>query len=147
MPQKGGGGQTPPNDAESEDVLINTDRGGPGKGQMDRAGKEDEFEFVYGDIVWDREPEEPQDAVVVNLPDVPASEWEVKGGTLADQNPGCPPDDDVVIVVVRSDLDEYLSDWDERTEEIPLEQLDEDDISYLPYPSLRLDLVEESHLR
>ncbi|ELZ23825.1 hypothetical protein C477_01465 [Haloterrigena salina JCM 13891] len=107
----------------------------------------DEDELMYGDIVHDEEPADPEDRVVVNLPQKVANQWEVDGGTLSDQNPACPARDDVIIVVLREELNEYMPDWDQREEEIPLEQLEDDDVPYRPYPSMRLDRVGESHLR
>lgn len=41
----------------------------------------------------------------------------------------------------------YVPDWDEREEEIPTDQLVEDEITFAPFPSLRLIRVEDSHLR
>ena len=116
---------------------------------MDRStGYEaDEQGFVYGDIVHEEGEKNPEDLVVVNLPDVPADRWQIDGGTLADQNPTCPRDDDVVIAVPLPELDAYMSDWDEREEEIPLDQLDDDGVTTFAYPSMRLDLIEPSHLR
>ncbi|NKE37913.1 hypothetical protein GWG54_19360 [Natronococcus sp. JC468] len=108
---------------------------------------DEEDDFMYGDIVYDEVPADPEDRVVVNLPQKVANQWEVNGGTLADQNPACPPEDDVVIVVLLEEFDEYMPNWDQREEEIPLEQLEKDNVPYRPYPSMRLDRVADSHLR
>jgi len=115
--------------------------------RTDEFKAEDEFEFVYGDIVHDEEQTEPEDFVVVNIPDTRIDQWDVEDGTLSDQNPGCPGHDDVIIVVLLLELDDYLSDWNEREEEILIDQLNEAGISWFAYPSLRLDLIEPSHLR
>jgi len=147
MPQKGGGGNESP---QEEEQIVQTVGGGPMASSLDRTDEfesEDEFEFVYGDIVHDEEQTEPEDLVVVNIPETRIDQWEIEGGTLSDQNPGCPGHDDVIIVVLLLELDDYLSDWNEREDEIPLDQLDEDGVSWLAYPSLRLDLIEPSHLR
>lgn len=117
------------------------DRATPGGAVYDEDG------LMYGDIVHDEEPTDPEDRVVVNLPQKVASQWEVEGGTLADQNPACPATDDVIIVVLLKELNEYMPDWDQREEEIPLKQLEEDDVLYRAYPSMRLDQVGDSHLR
>lgn len=146
MPRKGGGGQTPPEDAEEEAVWTNPERDRATPGGIDRA-VHDEDELIYGDIVHDEEPADPEDRVVVNLPQKVANQWEVDGGTLADRNPACPATDDVIIVVLLEELNEYMPDWNQREEEIPLKQLEEDDVPYRAYPSMRLDRVGDSHLR
>lgn len=145
MPRKGRGGGDPP---DGQEQTIRTTEGVV-SGTVDRSTEfeGDEQKFVYGDIVHDEEPEDPEDMVVVNLPDVPADRWKVDGGTLADKHPTCPLQDDVIIVVPMLELDEYMSEWDEREKEIPLNQLEEDDIITFAYPSMRLDLVDPSHLR
>lgn len=145
MPRKGGGGGNPP---DEEEQTIRTSEGLVA-GAVDRSTEfeEDEQEFVYGDIVHDEEPEDPEDLVVVNLPDASANQWEVDGETLADQNPTCPAWDDVVIVVPLLELEKYMPEWDEREKEIPLDHLEEDDVTTIVYPRMRLDLVEPSHLR
>lgn len=113
----------------------------------------DEFEFIYGDIVQDRETEPPEDEeledlVVVNLPDDVIADWDCDDDeTLADRNAGYPPTDSVVVVVTLEILSEEVPGWDKRHEEIPLETLDGNSIDYRCYPSLRLKLEEPSHLR
>lgn len=113
----------------------------------DSDDNDDEPEFMYGDIVHDTEADEPIALVVVNVTDLPADEWVFEEGTLADRNPGCPPDDYVVVVVPLDVLEEYLPEWDSREEPIPIQQLEEDDVPYAPFPSLRLVRVQDSHLR
>lgn len=105
-------------------------------------------DFIYGDIVHDTETEEPIALVVVNVPGLLAMEWELGDGeTLADLNPKCPDDDDVIVVVPLSVLEDYMPDWDTREAAIPLDQLVEDDVPFAPFPSLRLVRVKDSHLR
>ena len=72
---------------------------------------------------------------------------DIDGATLADQNPGCPDDDDVVIVDIEKILDKRIPSWDSREKEIPIKQLRDEDIPYDAFPSLRLVIVEWSHLR
>jgi hypothetical protein len=113
----------------------------------------DEFEFIYGDIVHDREAEpqedeDPKELIVVNLPDDTIADWDCGDDeTLADRNTGYPPTDSVVIVVTRDLLEKEMPEWNERAEEIALETLDVNGIDYNCYPSLRLELEEPSHLR
>lgn len=109
---------------------------------------DDEPEFIYGDIVHDTEAEDPIALVVVNIPHIDADEWEFEDGeTLADKNEKCPEDDYVIVVVPLAVLQDYLPDWDEREEEVPIDQLLKDEIPFAPFPSLRLIRVEDSHLR
>lgn len=113
----------------------------------------DEIEFIYGDIVQDREGEPPEDEdledlIVVNLPDDAIAYWDCDDDeTLADRNTGYPPTDSVVVVVTLETLSAEMPEWDKRHEEIPLETLDDNNIDYSCYPSLRLKLEEPSHLR
>lgn len=115
--------------------------------------EDDEFKFVYGDIVHDRETnpsenENWEDMVVVNLPDNTIDDWNCGDAeTLADRNPGYPHTDSVVVGVALEALSVEVPRWDKRQEEIPLETLDDDSIDYSCYPSLRLKLEEPSHLR
>lgn len=83
----------------------------------------------------------------MNIPALTAEEWEVEDGTLADMNPKIPDDDDVIVVVPLDVLEDYLPDWDERKEEIPLDQMVEDEIPFAPFLSLHLIRVQDSHLR
>ncbi|QCC60231.1 hypothetical protein DVR14_21100 (plasmid) [Natrinema thermotolerans] len=109
--------------------------------------EDDEPDFIYGDIAHDDEVDEPEDLVVVNLPPVTADEWELEDETLADQNPKYPADDDVVITVEFETLDKVMPDWDLRETPIPLDELEEAEIAYEPFPEHRLIREEDSHLR
>lgn len=152
MPRKGSSG--PPDRRTEEESLEPPASDQPLPGSRDAAIEleqleEDEIEFIYGDIVQDREEnEDPETMVVVNTPDETAEEWEVDDNDmLADHNPKFPRKDDVVIVVLKDELDEFDEDWDEREEEYTLDQLEEDEVDYQLFPYRRLILVEESHLR
>lgn len=108
----------------------------------------EEFEFVYGDIVNDREVEDSVDYVVVTLPNKTISEWKYNDDeTIADRNPGYPPSDDLIIVAEREELEDTFPDWDKRTEEISLSEFDDQEVEYSAFPSIRLVLVGPSHLR
>ncbi|MWG35391.1 hypothetical protein GQS65_13005 [Halomarina oriensis] len=109
---------------------------------------------MYGDIVFDRDRVEEDEVgkddlfVVVTLPEKTIDEWECGDGeTVADRDPHYPPRDDVVVVVEKEVLDEAVPSWDEREEEIPVSALAKDGVPYEVFPSLRLELFEESHLR
>lgn len=108
---------------------------------------EEESEFVYGDIVHDTEIDEPIALVVVNIPDTTAEQLRIGDETLAERNPKYPDDDAVIFVVPLEVLEDYMPNWDEREEEIRLEQLLEDEVPLAPFPSLRLVRVKDSHLR
>lgn len=115
---------------------------------LDNPDPTDEFEFIYGDIVVDRE-EQPIEGertryVVVNIPESRIDEWEHESYR---EGAGYPDFDYVVIVVRRAILDEEFTNWDKRTEDIPLERLEENNIQFESFPSLRLQLDEPSHLR
>jgi hypothetical protein len=49
-------------------------------------------DFAAGEMVHDRDDDDPNDAVVVNVPPIPASEWDVTAldKTLAEANPTTP---------------------------------------------------------
>ena len=156
---------TPQEDDESDEVDQEDEPPGaeeepepePESDSEDRDDTEDdelyEFEFIYGDIVQDREAEPPEDEdledlIVVNLPDDAIADWDCDNDeTLADRNTGYPPADSVVVVVTLETLSAEIPRWDKRHEEIPLETLDDNSIDYSCYPSLRLKLEEPSHLR
>lgn len=114
-----------------------------------RSVQQDEDEFIYGDIVKDEEAEDdPERLVVVNLTGEKANEWFVtEDTTLADQNSSCREHDEVIVVVEYEILEVSFPNWKEREEDIPLEQLEDEEVPYTPYPSLRLDLIQGSHLR
>lgn len=69
--------------------------------------------YRYGDFVIDRDDDDPDLAVVVNLPDATAQEWNTKDGTstVAEDNPEYPPDDPIVVVVFFDALRAYDPDW------------------------------------
>ncbi|RQH00732.1 ParB/RepB/Spo0J family partition protein [Natrarchaeobius oligotrophus] len=102
----------------------------------------DDPPFDNGDVVVDRDDPSPNEAVVINVPPMAATEWVVSGrGTLASDNPAYPDDDRVVIVVYRETLTrEYpnysggypmLVDW-----------LNRDGVPYYAFPSRRLRTVD-----
>ena len=74
-------------------------------------------DYSPGDIVVDREDSDPNLAVVVNRPPVPAEEWNVPVGdedeeiTVADENPEYDPEANVIVVAFHHDLVESHPDW------------------------------------
>lgn len=138
------------NDDREEQSNESRDRGTPEQTSLQgRSLRHEEFEFMYGDIVEDEEAEnDPEKLVVANVTDEKANEWFVtENTTLADQNPSCPDDDDVIVTVEYDALQVSFPDWKEREEDIPLERLEDEEVPYTTYPALRLDLIQGSHLR
>jgi hypothetical protein len=74
-------------------------------------------DYSPGDIVVDQEDSDPNLAVVVNRPPVPAEEWEVPVGdedeevTVADENPEYDPEAEVIIIAYHDELVESHPDW------------------------------------
>lgn len=59
----------------------------------------------HGEVVVDRDDEDPNRAVVINRPPTTAADWRVEGrGTLAEDNPQYPADDRVICVAFLDDL-------------------------------------------
>jgi len=149
MARKGSTG--PPENRTEEESWEPSDPDERPERSLDKAVEveieEDDFKFIYGDIVHDEEEDDPEELVVVNTPDLTAEEWEYEDDTLADRNPTCPPHDDVVICIEKEVLDDYLPDWDKREEDIPLDQIRDDEVPIQVFPSCRLILDTKSHLR
>ena len=107
-------------------------------------------EFAIGEVVRDRDDDDPNDAVVVNVPPIPASEWDVHalGQTLAEANPGYPADAQTVVVVFRESLAEYLDTTDTTGEfdsQLPLSDLADEHVPFYAFPVLRLDSTDERY--
>ena len=66
-----------------------------------------ETSWNHGDVVQDREDDDPDPAIVVNTPGAPANEWDVPrlGKTVAEDNPEYPPDAEIVTVVYEENRD------------------------------------------
>lgn len=97
--------------------------------------------FDHGDIVVDREDDDPNEAVVVNAPDETAANWYVQGrGTLADDNPDYPADDPVVIVVFRDDLSEHRPTY-AGYRPLPIASLN-GEVPWYAFPESRLERVD-----
>lgn len=104
-------------------------------------------EIDVGAVVADREHSsgehaggEPRRMVVINTPPVPADEWDVTnyGTTVADDNPGYDPKDDVSVCVREDDLDEKHPIY---RGERPLRLVDLD-IWFKAFPVGRLRLLD-----
>jgi len=150
MPRKGG---SPPSDRGDEEKWEPPGADEPLQRSLDLAleldnDDDDEPEFIYGDIVHNKEADKPIALVVVNIPGLKAEEWEFEDGdSLADRTDKYPDDDYVVVVVPLDVLKDYLPNWDKREAPVDIDQLVEDEVPFAPFPSLQLVRVEDSHLR
>jgi hypothetical protein len=106
-------------------------------------------EFVYGDIVHDREDEEPNDAVVVDVPGKTLDEWEIyrkwdgEPVTVADDNPDYPSDAKVVVVAYQDELEEYDPEWPTFEGEWRSKTtLNENDVRMYAFPPGRLERID-----
>lgn len=95
-------------------------------------------DFEIGQRVVDREDENPNIALVVNTPPIPADDWEVYGGptTVADDNPDYPDDDPIVNTVFEEELPDD-TDWD-RTTYVPIADLTDLGTTIYTFPATRL---------
>jgi hypothetical protein len=98
-----------------------------------------------GDLVHDSDDSEPDNAIVVTLPDMTASEWEVgpRDCTLAEDNPDYPDDAAVVVVCFLDHLLEDGPPFDptEQTE-LSMDTLNESDVNHYSFPEPRLTVIE-----
>lgn len=104
-----------------------------------------DYPFTVGEVVHDRNDDTPDDAIVVNIPPVPAREWDVFGEkTLAEDNPDYPVDATTIVIVYEETLDEQLPDW-ERDSPIPIDDLIEVNVNYYAFPAPRLESVTHAN--
>jgi hypothetical protein len=99
-----------------------------------------------GDAVIDREDSDPDAAVVLDLLDVPISDWNVFGNeTVADQNPRYNPKKSVVIVAFESHLDAGWPDWGQAESNFLFEGVMERGIKFHAFPRTRLRRSRPKH--
>lgn len=97
--------------------------------------------LAIGDVVHDREDDNPNDAVVINNPQATASEWiAYRKKTVADDNPDYPEDAPVVVVIYDSDLRRVFPDWSGDAP-LKLTKINETDVTHYSYPVPRLKQV------
>ena len=72
-----------------------------------------ETAWNHGDVVRDREDDDPDPAIVVNTPGAPADEWDISrlDKTVAEDNPDYPSDVEIVTVVYEENLREAFPNW------------------------------------
>ncbi|MFC4989370.1 hypothetical protein [Saliphagus infecundisoli] len=99
--------------------------------------------WTIGDVVHDRDDDDPDPAIVVNTRDTPAEEWDLPrlDTTLAEDNPDYPSDAPVVTVLFEDTLTDSFPDWD-RNAPISYPTLDDSDLRYYSFPAPRLESGE-----
>jgi len=113
-------------------------------------GADGDQEFAAGEVVHDRDDDEPNDAVVVNVPPLPASEWDVRAldKTLAEANLDYPADAQTVIVVFCETLAEYFETTDttgELESQLPIAALANEQVQFYAFPAPRLEATGERY--
>lgn len=92
-----------------------------------------------GSRVIDSDDDDPDPAVVVNLPPVPASAWDLPalGATVAEENPQYPSDADVAVVVFEHALVNSRPEY-EGDDPIPIKEID---APWYAFPEPRLAVI------
>jgi hypothetical protein len=108
----------------------------------------DETDFTPkpGDVVVDRDDDDPDPAVVANAPSIPAEDWTIPWleKTIAEDNPDYPADAPIALVVYKNHLEETeeaLPEWD-RENAVAISELTESSLSYYVFPQPRLHSAE-----
>jgi hypothetical protein len=108
----------------------------------------DETDFTPkpGDVVLDRDDDDPDPAVVANAPSIPAEDWPIPWleKTIAEDNPDYPADAPIALVVYENHLEENeeaLLEWD-RENAVAISELTESSLSYYVFPQPRLHSAE-----
>lgn len=100
-------------------------------------------DFQTGDIVIDRDDNQPSPAVIVNLPPIKAEDWDVNstGNTVAEDNPEYDPTEQIAIIIFRSTL-QYL--YPKYTGKIPIKisKLAADRTNFYTFPRSRLKKID-----
>lgn len=98
-------------------------------------------ELRLGSVVIDRDGGSSDEAVVVNLPPAEASEWNVTGrGTVADDNPDYPPEEQIAIAVFKPRLEESYYYYS-GVRPLPLSELAERGVPHYAFPRSRLNPI------
>jgi len=101
---------------------------------------DEQNQFELGMTVHDRHNPSPDDAVIVNLPDIPIKDFIAhpdKKVTVAEDNPGYDPQQKVVVVVYQSVLDNFGGEYNGESP-ISFDALSRNDIPYYGFPPERL---------
>ena len=103
--------------------------------------------FELGMKVRDRESEDPENAVIVNLPSIPAKDYiayhnGVTDVAVAEDNPQYDKYASVVVVVFEKTLSEEYPDY-KGEEPIPLQILSSHNIDHYTFPPERLEIIDD----
>jgi hypothetical protein len=108
---------------------------------------DDESDYDVGDIVVDKEAENPDEAVVVRKTDLDIAEWEVESGTtVAATNPEYDEDEDTVLVAFTHYLDEYWPEWEDVDDRDLYHEMMDNSLKWYAFPESRLVPVEEGDM-
>jgi hypothetical protein len=104
----------------------------------------DEANFSPGGVVFDRDDDEADPALVVNcIPGASADDWNVLGDqTVAETNPDYPADAPVIAVVFEEKFDADAIEWN-REEPIALTEVNDSPMDYYSFPAPRLVRAEQ----
>jgi hypothetical protein len=104
-----------------------------------------ETDWDHGDVVRDREDNDPDPAIVVNTPGAPADEWDISrfDKTVAEDNPDYPPDAEIITVVYEENLREAFPNW-AANNPITYATLDERSVQHYSFPDPRLEPTESN---
>ncbi len=88
---------------------------------------------------------DPQTAVVLKTPDKTISEWEVGNGyTVADNNPDYDPDEPVVVVAFKKDLNDRWPDWTDTDPDDLYPEACDNGVKWYAFPESRLMKIQDS---
>ena len=111
------------------------------------ASSESETRLSVGDSVVDSEDDDPDEAIVIERPSGQAiSEWahdtESGTATVAATNPDYPADDQLIVVVFRSALNESVPDWQAADPDSLSANAADAGVTEYGFPERRLEPVE-----
>ena len=104
-----------------------------------------ETDWNHGDVVRDREDDDPDPAIVVNTPGAPADEWDISrlNKTVAEDNPDYPFDSEIVTVVYEENLRKAFPNW-AANNSITYATLNERSVQHYSFPDPRLEPAESN---
>ena len=99
-----------------------------------------------GTRVVDGDESDPNDAVVVWRPDdMTTADWTYEAGgetyTTAESNPDYPDDEQLVVVVFESTLEEAWPEWTAADPSVLYEGVEERDLPLFGFPETRLETI------
>lgn len=108
-------------------------------GQDDSATVFENDDIDIGDLVFDRDTNHSEPAVVVNIPPKTADEWTAyTNTTVAEDNPEYPDDASIIVVAFRNEILDEQPEMVAPDSPIPLQDLNEVGIKHYSFPAPRL---------